>query len=132
RHIDKNARNWYRIGAGIDCAGDIRSVPVHDDRDVIPLGSAWPPVASPRAGQRVTFLCESQHGHAEARAKATEAEESSTHGPQYSPTATGAQREWMGASGLSRGGAVVFSLPHNFTSRGMGRIHCSHRSLSSK
>ena len=56
RHIKKDASELYGIGAWINGAGDILSVPIHDQSQVIPLRRRWAPIAGPCAGQRVAFL----------------------------------------------------------------------------
>ena len=58
RDVHEDASYGNGIGTRVDDAGDLLAIPVHDERDVIPLSRTGSPVARPRAGQRVSFLNE--------------------------------------------------------------------------
>src|SRR5207237_216399 len=126
-----------RIRARVNRAGDVRAVPVHHDRDVIPLRGARTPVAGPGAGQRVTFLGETRHRHRETRAQRTEAEKSSMHGRNialWGPGRNGDDGGVEGESSSAESASVDFSffLPDDFSSSAVLRSVSNHDLEGSK
>src|SRR2546425_4491225 len=79
RHIQENTRQRNGIRAWIDQAGDILAVPVHDDREVIPLGGGRSPVTRPRPRQRMAFLCERKKWRGETCRDAKQTKNSSRY-----------------------------------------------------
>ena len=74
RHIQENTSQRNGIRSGIDHACDILAVPIHDDREVIPLGCRGSPIAGPRPRQRMTFLRQREKWHGEAHREAKQME----------------------------------------------------------
>src|SRR5262245_29367906 len=60
RRVERRGLEGHCVRTRIDRAVDLLAVPRHDDGDVVPLLRRRPPVAIPRADQRIPFLCERQ------------------------------------------------------------------------
>ena len=67
RHIHETAPYGNGVRAGVDDACDFLAIPVHYQRDVIPLCRRGSPVTRPGARQWVSFLCESQRDPAQKK-----------------------------------------------------------------
>src|SRR5436309_180823 len=81
RHIHEDAAYGNGIRARIDSPRDVLPIPVHHDRDVIPLGRGRPPVTGPCTRERVSLLRNSRHDYAETHKKETQTEGSPPHAP---------------------------------------------------
>jgi hypothetical protein len=83
RGIHGDARDRNGIGSRVDDARDILAIPVHHEREVMPLGRSRTPITRPRTRQRVSFLGERGHDEAQPRKNAHEIEDSSQQAKPY-------------------------------------------------
>ena len=79
RHIQENTSQRNGIRSGIDHARNILAVPVHDDREVIPLSRRGSPITGPRPRQRMPFLHEGERWHGETYREAKQMENPRPH-----------------------------------------------------
>jgi len=70
--VDEDAGDRNGVRAGVDDAGDVLAVPVHDDRDLGGLSRSGAPVAGPGSGEGVALLCKSRRNETEIREKTSE------------------------------------------------------------
>src|SRR5579863_1252885 len=55
--VDKDARDWNGVRAGVDDAGHVFAIPVEDEGNLSALCGGSAPIAGPGSGERMALLC---------------------------------------------------------------------------